>query len=411
MRVAILILDSLGIGAAPDAAAFGDVGANTLGSIAVECLAGRADGRYYENENQPRSGALHIPNLEKMGLGLASQLATGQPVAGLSAQPAVMAAYGAAYEVSSGKDTPSGHWELMGVPVRFDWGYFPKKTDSFPPELLDTLVKRAGLPGWLGNCHASGTEIIARLGEEHQATGKPIFYTSADSVFQIAVHEDSFGLDNLYRLCEIAYEEVQKYQICRVIARPFIGSNAANYKRTGNRHDYAVQPPAPTLLDKVALAGGQVVSVGKISDIFAGSGITQAHKATGHKALWDATLSAWATLPDNSLVMTNFVEFDQSFGHRRNVAGYAAALEEFDARLPDMFAALGPDDVWILSADHGCDPTWPGTEHTREHVPVLVAGASVAVGSLGVRHGFADVGQSLAHRWGLSPFADGVSFL
>lgn len=403
MRAFFLIMDSLGVGAAPDAARFGDSGSSTLGHIAEQCFLGKAD--------IGRQGPLKIPHLEKLGLGQAAVLATGALPAGFSASVVPDAAYAAAYEMSSGKDTPSGHWELAGVPVMFDWGYFTKKTDTFPPELLDRLVARAGLPGWLGNCHASGTDIIARLGDEHRRSGKPIFYTSADSVFQIAAHEESFGLENLYRLCEIAREEVDQYNICRVIARPFKGESASDYARTGNRHDYAVEPPAKTALEKLTDAGGTVVSIGKIADIYANCGISQSIKASGLDALWEATLKASAAAADNTIVMTNFVDFDEKYGHRRDVAGYARALEQFDARLPEMLALMKEDDVLILSADHGCDPTWPGSDHTREHVPVLVYGKKVKPGSLGVRSSFADVGQTLAAWFGLSAFPDGKAFL
>jgi phosphopentomutase len=397
MRAIILIMDSLGIGAAPDAARFGDVGADTFGHIAA-CRAVAGD-------------PLKIPNLEKLGLGLASRLATGTMPAGLNANPEIRAAYGAAAELSAGKDTPSGHWELAGVPVLSDWGYFPQSDSCFPPDLLGRLVERGRLPGFLGNCHASGTVIIQRLGEEHMKTGKPIFYTSADSVFQIAAHEETFGLERLLDLCAIAREEVNRYNVGRVIARPFLGSDASTFKRTGNRRDLAVPPPSATLLQKLADAGGQVVSIGKISDIYAGIGITKKIKATGHDALWDATLTSMRETPDFSIIMTNFVDFDQEYGHRRNVEGYAAALEAFDRRLPELDALLRADDIALISADHGCDPTWPGSDHTREHVPVLAWGQKVKAGSLGVRQSFADVGQSLAHWFDLPPFPDGEAFL
>ncbi|MBB5019174.1 phosphopentomutase [Chitinivorax tropicus] len=403
MRVIFLIMDSLGIGATPDAHRFGDQGANTLGHIAAWCAEGKAD--------VGRQGPLRIPHLEQLGIGLACQAASGALPAGLSASPALIGAYAAAREQSSGKDTPSGHWELAGVPVLSDWGYFDKPTDTFPPALLDALVKRAGLPGYLGNCHASGTTILEELGEAHMATGKPIFYTSADSVFQIACHEDTFGLDRLYALCEIAREEVDRYNICRVIARPFVGQDAKHFKRTGNRHDLAVPPPAPTVLQKLAEAGGQVVSIGKIADIFAQVGITQTIKATGLDALWDATLAAMQQTPDHSIIMTNFVDFDQNYGHRRDVAGYANGLEYFDSRLPACLTSLREDDVLILSADHGCDPTWPGSDHTREHVPVLIHGKQIPTGSLGIRNTFADVGQSIAQWFDLAPFTDGHAML
>ena len=397
MRAIVMIMDSLGIGASPDAERFGDVGADTFGHIAERRAA----------EGRP----LAIPHLESLGLGLAATLARGAVPAGLQANPAIRAAYGAARELSAGKDTPSGHWELAGVPVRGDWGYFPKSDNCFPQELLDTLVARGQLPGYLGNCHASGTVIIERLGEEHMKTGKPIFYTSADSVFQIAAHEESFGLQRLLDLCDIAREEVDRYNVGRVIARPFLGTDAKSFKRTGNRRDLAVPPPAATVLQKLADAGGEVVSIGKIADIYAHCGITKKIKATGNDALWDATFQAVREAPDFSIVMTNFVDFDQEYGHRRNVEGYAAALESFDRRLPELDALMRRDDIAIISADHGCDPTWPGSDHTREHVPVLVWGDKVKAGSLGVRDSFADVGQSLASWFNLAPFPDGKAFL
>lgn len=403
MRAIILIMDSLGIGAAPDAARFGNVGANTLGHIAAACDDGRAD--------QGRSGSLRIPQLESLGLGLAAQLASGALPAGLSPTPRIRAAWGAAQEISAGKDTPSGHWELAGVPVREDWGYFDRLTESFPPELLARLVERAGLPGWLGNCHASGTQIIAQLGEEHLRSGKPIFYTSADSVFQIAAHEEAFGLDRLYQLCAIAREEVDHYKIGRVIARPFSGSDAGNFKRTGNRRDLAVPPPAPTILQKLVDAGGEVVSVGKIADIFAGQGISRKIKANGNEALWQATFDAMEATGPQSIIMTNFVDFDQEYGHRRDIPGYARALEAFDRRIPALDERLRPDDIVVISADHGCDPSWPGSDHTREFVPLLIWGSQIAPGSIGRRSSFADLGQSLADWFALPAFPDGIAFL
>ncbi|MGL9706524.1 phosphopentomutase, partial [Escherichia coli] len=300
---------------------------------------------------------------------------------------------------------PSGHWEIAGVPVLFEWGYFSDHENSFPQELLDKLVERANLPGYLGNCHSSGTVILDQLGEEHMKTGKPIFYTSADSVFQIACHEETFGLDKLYELCEIAREELTNggYNIGRVIARPFIGDKAGNFQRTGNRHDLAVEPPAPTVLQKlVDEKHGQVVSVGKIADIYANCGITKKVKATGLDALFDATIKEMKEAGDNTIVFTNFVDFDSSWGHRRDVAGYAAGLELFDRRLPELMSLLRDDDILILTADHGCDPTWTGTDHTREHIPVLVYGPKVKPGSLGHRETFADIGQTLAKYFGTS---------
>jgi phosphopentomutase len=402
-RAIILILDSLGIGAAHDAERFGDVGSNTLGHIAYEAAHGHLDHR-------GRKGALDLPNLSLMGLPHACELSCGEYPEGM-ARVTPTAAYGFARELSSGKDTPSGHWEIAGVPVLYEWGYFTSKENCFPQLLLDEIVSRAGLPGYLGNCHASGTEILDRLGEEHMATGKPIFYTSADSVFQIACHEETFGLERLYTLCKIAREALEPYNIGRVIARPFVGSGSGHFARTGNRKDLALPPPAPTVLQKLAEAGGQVISVGKIADIYAHVGITQGVKATGLDELWDATLDQVRKAPDRSIVMTNFVDFDSSYGHRRDVGGYAAALEAFDRRLPEVQALMGPDDILILSADHGCDPTWSGSDHTREHIPVLCMGGNIPAGSLGGRDTFADIGQSIAHYFGLSPMDYGTSFI
>lgn len=320
-RAFIMVLDSFGIGATEDAERFGDVGADTLGHIAEACAKGEAD--------NGRKGPLNLPNLTRLGLAKAHEGSTGFIPAGMDGNAEVIGAYAWAHEMSSGKDTPSGHWEIAGVPVLFEWGYFSDHENSFPQELLDKLVERANLPGYLGNCHSSGTVILDQLGEEHMKTGKPIFYTSADSVFQIACHEETFGLDKLYELCEIAREELTNggYNIGRVIARPFIGDKAGNFQRTGNRHDLAVEPPAPTVLQKlVDEKHGQVVSVGKIADIYANCGITKKVKATGLDALFDATIKEMKEAGDNTIVFTNFVDFDSSWGHRRDVAGYAAGL-------------------------------------------------------------------------------------
>ncbi|MGP7735048.1 phosphopentomutase [Oceanimonas smirnovii] len=403
-RAIVLVLDSFGIGAAPDAAKFGDAGADTLGHIAAACAEGRA--------NDGRSGPLHLPNLARLGLFHAHAGSTGAVAKGVQLPAEVTGSYGYAAELSSGKDTPSGHWEIAGVPVLFDWGYFTDTDNSFPASLVNDLVSQADLPGILGNCHASGTTILEQLGEEHVRTGKPICYTSADSVFQIACHERYFGLDRLYALCEIARKLLMPYNIGRVIARPFVGESAADFVRTGNRRDYSIEPPASTVLQKLTdELNGEVVSIGKIADIYAHCGITRKIKASGHDALFDATLSELSRAGHNTLIMTNFVEFDSSFGHRRNVAGYAAALEAFDRRLPELIGQLAPDDLLILTADHGCDPTWPGTEHTREYIPVLATGAGLEPGSLGQRDTFADIGQTLANYFGTSPMNYGRSFL
>lgn len=404
-RSIILVLDSFGIGATEDAATFGDVGANTLGHIAQACARGEAD-------NGERSGPLHLPNLNKLGLGKACEESSGYFPEGLDPNAEIVGAYGHAQEISSGKDTPSGHWEIAGVPVLFEWGYFKEHNNSFPQELLDRIVERANLPGYLGNCHASGTQVLDDLGEEHMATGKPIFYTSADSVFQIACHEETYGLDNLMALCQIVREELEDYNIGRVIARPFIGAGKGQFERTGNRRDLSIEPPSATVLQKlVDEKQGEVVSIGKISDIYAGCGITKKVKATGIPALFEATLEQIKQAGDNTIVFTNFVDFDSAYGHRRNVAGYAAALEYFDKRLPEILELLQDDDVLLITADHGCDPTWPGTDHTREHIPVLVYGPQIKAGSLGRRATFADIGQSLAQYFGTSDMEFGKSFL
>jgi phosphopentomutase len=404
-RSIILVLDSFGIGATEVAVDFGEVGSNTMGHIAQACARGEAD-------NGDRSGPLHLPNLNKLGLGKACEESSGYFPEGLDPSVEITGAYGHAKELSSGKDTPSGHWEIAGVPVLFDWGYFSDHDNSFPKELTDRILKRANLSGFLGNCHASGTHVLDALGEEHMKTGMPIFYTSADSVFQIACHEETFGLDNLLTLCQIAREELEDYNIGRVIARPFTGPGKGQFERTGNRRDLSLEPPAITVLQKlVDEKGGDVISIGKISDIYAGCGITKKVKANGIPALFEATLEQIQQAGDNSLVFTNFVDFDSAYGHRRNVAGYAAALEYFDKRLPEVLELLQEDDVLILTADHGCDPTWEGTDHTREHIPVIVTGPKIPAGSLGRRETFADIGQSLAEYYGTSDMEYGKSFL
>jgi phosphopentomutase len=395
-RAFILVCDSLGIGGAPDAARFGDVGADTLGHIARWSAA--------------HGGALRLPHLESLGLGAAAHLATGAWPAGFTRSDGFTGAYGSAVEASRGKDTPSGHWEMAGVPIAFDWGYFAREIPCFPKDLTDALTARGKLPGLLGNKHASGTDIIAELGDEHVASGKPIIYTSADSVFQIAAHEERFGLERLYEICRIAFELVAPYKIGRVIARPFLGSNG-QYKRTFHRRDLAVPPPAPTLLDRHQQAGGTVLAIGKIADIFAHHGVSREIKADGNMALFDATLTAADSAGAGALVLTNFVDFDQNFGHRRDVAGYAQALEAFDARLAHFIGSLRAGDLAVITADHGCDPTFPGTDHTREQVPVLLFGPGIAARSLGRRSSFADIGQTVAAHLGLAPLAAGVTLL
>jgi phosphopentomutase len=390
-RAILCILDSFGIGGAPDAADYGDVGADTLGHIAA---------------NFP----LSLPNLDALGLGAAATLSTGATPKGLT-NKAKTGVWGVGREVSKGKDTPSGHWEIAGVPVPFDWGYFPNTEPTFPPDLIAQFIEKAGLPGILGNRHASGTAIIAELGEESIRTGKPICYTSIDSVFQIAAHETHFGLERLYQVSEIAFKLTAPLMIGRVISRPFVGEDAASFKRTGNRRDFAIAPPEPTLLDRVHAAGHPVVAIGKISDIYAGHGVTEKIKANGNNALMDATLAAIDASADHTFIMTNFVDFDQEYGHRRDVPGYARALMAFDARLPEITARMRPDDLLVLTADHGNDPTWPGTDHTREQVPIMAFSPSLSPASIGIRPTFADIGESIAAWLGLPPGKHGTSFL
>ncbi|MDB3946218.1 phosphopentomutase [Gammaproteobacteria bacterium] len=403
-RAIVLMLDSLGIGASADASRFGDTGADTFGHIAERCANGAIDidGRV--------RGALEIPQLCTLGLAHAAAESCGAWPAGLP-RVNLQGAWGYAVQMSAGKDTPSGHWEMAGVPVLTDWGYFADTTPCFPVELTKTLISRAQLTGLLGNCHASGTAIIEELGEEHIRTGKPICYTSADSVFQIAAHETHFGLERLYAVCQVARELVDAWNIGRVIARPFAGDAPGEFIRTADRRDYTTPPLSPTLLDQLKDSGGEVITVGKVSDIFAGQGVSRLVKASGNMALFDATVDALHEAGDRSLIFTNFVDFDMLYGHRRDVAGYAGALEALDERLPELLDMLMPGDLVIATADHGCDPTAPGHDHTREHVPVLAFGPGVAPVALGRRTSFSDMGQTLAEHLGLTPLDSGESFL
>jgi len=403
-RGMIFVLDSFGIGGAEDAGKFGDAGADTLGHIAKACMDGDGD------REGLRAGPLALPNLTRLGLARAALASSGTAPPGLDVKAEPQSPWGYGIETGHGKDTPSGHWEITGVPVTFEWGYFPDKVPAFPKELTDAFVYKAGLPGILGNAHASGTEVISQLGEEHIRTGKPICYTSADSVFQIAAHEEAFGLERLYDICQIAFELVQPFRIGRVIARPFTGTGAESFVRTGNRRDFSVPPPGQTLLDRLDRSGGEVISIGKIGDIFAHRGTGRIVKANGNAALLDATLEALDAAGEGSLVFTNFVDFDMLYGHRRDVPGYAAALESFDARLPQIEARLKSGDLAVITADHGCDPTWPGTDHTREHVPVLAFGPEMTPVALGARN-FADIGQTLAGHLGLDRLEAGSSWL
>ncbi|KUP91324.1 phosphopentomutase [Tritonibacter horizontis] len=403
-RAFLVVMDSLGIGGAPDAGAYfnkdlPDLGANTLAHIAQACAEGRAD--------VGRSGPLHLPTLAGLGLGAALRLASSQPAPGLDRDDAPRGRWGAASEISAGKDTPSGHWELAGVPVPWDWTYFPETGPAFDRDLVAHVAAAAGTDGILGNCHASGTTIIADLGAEHLRSGWPICYTSADSVFQIAAHETQFGLDRLLDLCAAVAPRLHAMKVGRVIARPFVGSAEAGFTRTPNRRDYAMKPPAPILTDWVQAAGGQVYGIGKIGDIFSMQGIDTLKKGED-AALMGHLAEAVETAGAGSLTFANFVEFDSLYGHRRDLSGYARALEWFDREIAKILLALRPGDLMVLTADHGNDPSWPGTDHTRERVPVLVAGAGA--GPLGLV-GFADVAASVAGHLGIAAPGPGRSFL
>lgn len=400
-RAIILVMDSLGIGASADAHLYGDENANTFGHIAQACFEGKAN-------NEQRSGILKIPNLTRLGLAHAMQESCGKPIAGLDETIKPQSSYGYAVEQSKDKDTPSGHWEMAGVPVPFAWSTFPKTEPCFPETLIADFLKLTGLPGILGNCHASGTEIIEKLGAEHIKTGLPICYTSADSVFQIAAHEKYFGLDELYRICKIAKGLVEELNVTRVIARPFVGENSEDFIRTANRKDLTTPPIEPTLLDKLSAQGGKVVSVGKIADIFSNRGISKCVKGKNNMELFDAMLQEVKVADNKTLIFVNFVDFDSHFGHRRDVTGYANAIEEFDKRLPELEALMHADDLALITADHGCDPTFPGSDHTREHVPVVFFGKKISAQSIGQRDSFADMGQTVANHFELLPLKHGT---
>ncbi len=399
-RVVLLVLDSLGIGNAPDAESYGDKGANTLGNIA----------KYRLNQQQP----LKIPNLVKLGMAKAYANNNNANLAGV-AEANIVGAYGFANELSKGKDTPSGHWEIAGVPVPFDWEYYEDKENCFPLDLLEEIYQKNNLKGSLANRHASGTEVIETFGEEHIKTNIPIFYTSVDSVFQIAACEDTFGLENLYTLCKSVRKilDDRGLNVGRVIARPFIKDQNGNFVRTGNRDDYAVPPTSPTLLDKVFNKGNEVHAIGKISSIYAHSGVSYKYKASGHKNICEQTIKAMELAKPNSLIMANFVDFDMVYGHRRDVKGYANAIEEFDGEfLPQIINNLQEGDLLCITADHGCDPTYEGISHTREAVPVLFYKTSMqSEVNFGKMETFASIGQTLAEYLGIEKFDAGTSVL
>jgi len=381
-RICLMVLDSAGIGEMPDAAEWGDAGADTFGHI----LASRN---------------VDLPNLQSLGLG------NIRPLNGVPAVEKPIGSYGKCTLKSNGKDTTTGHWEMAGIILK---KAFPTYPDGFPPRIIDQFVRQTSIPGILGNVPASGTDIIKELGEEHVRTGKPIVYTSADSVFQIAAHEDIIPIERLYEICEIARQILDgDDKVGRVIARPFLGNNAADFKRTENRHDYAVPPPT-NLLPLLKDAGLDVVCIGKIASIYDSVGVTEDLVGKNNQQVTDQTISALGA-DSRGLIFSNLVDFDMLYGHRRDTEGYARALEQFDSRLPEIFAAMRDDDLLILTADHGNDPTFPGSDHTREYAPLLVYGKSAKAGiNLGTRGSLADIGQTIAHNFDIV-LTNGKDFL
>ncbi len=402
-RAIVIVLDSFGIGGAPDAAEYGDVGSDTFGHIAASCARGDGD------RAGLRSGPLALPNLDALGLGAAGRLATGVLAPGFSAAPTQGIA-AAAIETSRGKDTPSGHWELAGCPVPFQWGYFPDTVPCLPPALTAAIIREGELPGILGDCHAAGTAVIEAFGAESVRTGQPILYTSVDSVLQIAAHEQHFGLDRLYALCRLCRRLVDPLMIGRVIARPFLGATQADFHRTSNRKDFAIPPPEGNMLDRAVAAGRPVVTVGKIGDIFAHRSTGREIKGKSNDEHVTLTLDALRALNDGGLMFVNLVDFDTEYGHRRDVPGYAACLEAFDKRLPEILAALGSGDLLVLTADHGNDPTWRGTDHTRECVPMLFFSPDLSPAVADLRGTFADLAATLMQHLGLpaTPFGSSI---
>jgi phosphopentomutase len=381
-RVCLVVLDSAGIGEMPDAAAWGDAGAHTLGHI-------------FESRE------VRVPNLQKLGLGNIA------PMSGLAAVDQPTAAYGKCTLKSDGKDTTTGHWEMAGIILKQG---FPKFPHGFPPRIINEFVEKAGVPGVLGNIPASGTEIIKQLGEEHVRSGKPIVYTSADSVFQIAAHEEVVPIDRLYEICEIARGILKgDDEVARVIARPFLGTTAEDFKRTENRHDYAILPPDNNLLPKLKNAGLDVICIGKIASIYDSLGVTEDVSGKNNEQVIDATVEQ-LNRESRGLIFSNLVDFDMLYGHRRDTEGYAKALERFDERLTEIFAALRDDDLLIMTADHGNDPTKEGSDHTREYVPLLAYGNKCRPVALGTRQSLSDIGQTIAKNFDLE-IADGVSFI
>lgn len=380
-RIIWIVLDSVGIGELPDAKAFGDEGCNTLGHVSKAV------------------GGLNIPNMVKLGLG------NIDGVTEVEKCDKPIGSYGRLGEISAGKDTTIGHWEMAGI---YTPAPFPVYPNGFPDDVIEKFIKKTGVPGILANYPASGTEIIAKLGDEHVATGKPIVYTSADSVFQIAAHEEVMPLDRLYELCTAAREILTgENGVARVIARPFVGESG-NYVRTPNRRDFSMKPSTDNILCRVENAKMEVIGIGKIEDIFAGVGITKAIHTKDNQDGMDVTVKCTKN-SGKGIIYTNLVEFDSKWGHRNDYRGYAKGLEEFDARLPELMEAMKPDDCLIITADHGCDPTTPGTDHTREYVPLLVYGKNIRAGvNLATGKTYGDIAQTIAHILGTEPVSIGT---
>jgi len=389
----LIVLDAVGIGGATDANDFADMGADTLGNIKKECIKGRA--------NFSRFGQLNIPNLASLGIYASHAVAQDYYSENQNFFCSKNASFACASEISKGKDTPTGHWELAGLPLKWNWKYFGNKFKSFSEDQIKPIINKFSLTGILGNCHSSGTEIIKKYGEEHILSLKPIFYTSKDSVVQIACHENIFGLKKLYELCEFSAKVFHPLKVGRVIARPFLGDNSGTFFRTKNRKDYTFPPPNKTLCDLVVENNRSCHAIGKIADIFSNRGISTSVSGLSDDALFYKMIDVIKKAKNGDLIFANFVEFDSLYGHRRDVAGFAAALERFDLKLVKLLEIINPNDFLIITADHGNDPTFKGTDHTREKVPVLMVGNYAQKGNNG-NIVFSDVGATMAAFLNLS---------
>ncbi|CAL4323794.1 phosphopentomutase [Buchnera aphidicola] len=410
-RVFVLVLDSLGIGYSKDSVKFGDYGSNTLGHI-IECC--------YKNfaNSYGRNGVLKIPNLVKLGIINALKKSSKNKIFGFNKESKIIGSYAYSKEISTSKDTSSGHWEMMGSPVLFKWTYFKSLKNSFPLDLLNKIQKKFLINGFLGNCHASGTDIINIYGKEHIKYNYPIIYTSSDSVFQIACHEKSFGLERLYDLCLLVRKILNKskYKVTRVIARPFLNDQKNQFYRTRNRKDFSISPNEETVLEKlVKEKKGEVISIGKISDIFNNKGITKQVNVYELEKIFEALYKELKNYSEyrkkNIIVFANFVDFDSYWGHRRDVSGYAKELELFDIKIPKFLSLMKKNDLLIITSDHGCDPTWKGTDHTREHVPILIYKKNLIPKYLGYRKTFSDISQTISNYLGLSKMKFGKKII